>query len=238
MPGYLIFHPKRHISRIDDLVIYHDSTRGNQDPYIWNRQFLHTYCHITQMSPKVGHINFWVSGDSFPQFTQLYCDLVFVVQEIKYWQDRNLIDPNDPIVETDEAYNDHYQWAELNHPYKRRRRFTLKADPFLSFQPQTEEKDLIDIMPFILQLGITVETLRYRIQANFGSRPIKLDDEIANKLYERLQDVSLIKLRGDVLGKIRREHAELVSPLPKNVTSITARQLADVIIPIKRSQEI
>src|SRR4030042_2295763 len=140
MPGYLIYHPKRQRSKIDNLVIYHDSSRGNQDPYIWNRRFLHTYCHITQMSPKEEYINFWVSGDSFPLFTQLYCDLVFVVQEKKYWTNRNFIAPNDPIVDTAEAYNDHYQWA-YQHPYKSRRRFTLKADPLLSFQPQTQSGD-------------------------------------------------------------------------------------------------
>ena len=222
MAGYLIYHPKRQRSEIDNLVIYHDSTRSNQDPYIWNRRFLHTYCHITQMSPKIGHINFWVSGDSFPQFTQLHCDLVFVVQDIKDWQDRNFIDLNDPIVETHEAYNDHYQWA-YQHPFKRRRRFTLKADPIRSFQPQTKEGDLIDIVPFILRLGMSLETLRNGLLANFGSRPMKLENEEANKLYERLQSISQIKLRGDFLEKIRKEHTELASPLPKNVTSITAR---------------
>ena len=220
MAGYLIYHPKRQSTKIDNLVIYHDSTRGNQDPYIWNRQFLHTYCHITQMSPKIDVANFWVGGDSFPLFTQLYCDLVFVVQEKKYWTDRNFIDPNDPIVESDEAYNDHYQWAAHNHLLKRRRRFTLKADPFLSFQPQTKNNDLIDIMPFILQLGVTLETLRSGLRANIGSHPLRIGDERASKLYEWLQDTSTIKLRGDVLQKLRKEHAELASPKPKNIISL------------------
>ena len=216
MAGYLIYHPKRHRSKIDDLNIYHDSTRGNQDPYIWNRQFLHTYCHITQMSPEKGHINFWVSGDSFPQFTRLYCDLFFVVQDKKEWQDCNFIDRNDPIVESTEAYNDHYQWA-YQHPYRRRRRFTLKADPLLSFQPQTEEGDLLDIVPILLQLGMSLEMLRNGLVANFGSRPMKLEDEALNQLYVWLQDNSHIKLRGDLLENIRREHTELASPLPKKV---------------------
>ena len=66
MAGYLIYHPKREVSKFANLVVYHDSTTGNQDPYIWNQPFLHTYCHITQMSPEVGHINFWVGGDTFP----------------------------------------------------------------------------------------------------------------------------------------------------------------------------
>ncbi len=216
MVGYLIYHPKRQRSEIDNLVIYHDNTRGNQDPYIWNRRFLHTYCHITQISSKEGQINFWVSSDSFPLFTQLYCDLVFVVQEKKYWTDRNYIDPHEKIVDTPEAYNDHYQWA-YQHPYKRRRRFTLKADPLLSFQPQTQEGGLLDILPFLLQLGKSLEMLRNGLVANFGSRPTKLEDKVLNQLYVLLQDNSLIKLRGDLLENIRREHTELASPLPKKV---------------------
>ena len=80
MAGYIIYHPKRQSSTYKNTVIYHDNIRGNQDPYIWNRRFLHTYCHITQLSPKIGYINFWVSGDTFPLFNHLYCDLVFVIQ--------------------------------------------------------------------------------------------------------------------------------------------------------------
>jgi hypothetical protein len=210
MSGYLIYHPKRQSSRIENLVIYHDNTRGNQDPYIWNRQFLHTYCHISQMSPEKGHINFWVSGDSFPLFTQLYCDLVFVVQEIIYWDDRNFIEPKDSIIDTHEAYNDHYQWA-YQHRLIKRRRFTLKADPLLSFQPQTQDGNLIDIVPTLMRFGKSLEMLRNGLVANFGSHPMKLEDKVVHQLFEWLQDNSLIKLRGDFLEKIRREHTELAS---------------------------
>jgi hypothetical protein len=54
MSGWLIYRPERTCSRLGHAIVYHDSTQGNQDPYIWNRRFLHRYCHITQMSPEIG----------------------------------------------------------------------------------------------------------------------------------------------------------------------------------------
>lgn len=83
-PSFLIYHPKRVATHIGKLMVYHDNFDGNQDPYLWNDSFLHTYCHITQLSNKVGQINFWVSGDHYPDFTQLLCDCVFVVAQKCY----------------------------------------------------------------------------------------------------------------------------------------------------------
>src|SRR5690348_12986016 len=116
MGSYLIYHPRRCLSVFDDLKVYHDLIGGNQDPYIWNTQFLHTYSHITQiplssLMPEV--LIFWVSGDRSPQFAHLYCDLVFEVQDICQWRERNRIDRHDPIVDSLDAFIDHYQWAEL-----------------------------------------------------------------------------------------------------------------------------
>jgi len=97
--GYLIYHPERDVSTFGHYTVYHDSFVGNQDPYIWSPQFLHTYCHITQMSPQEGDINFWVTGDTnFKTFNHLYCDLVFAVKDKKYWCEANAIEPTDPIV--------------------------------------------------------------------------------------------------------------------------------------------
>ena len=70
MSGYIIYHPKRNREIFDGTTVHYDNNEGNQDPYVWNRQFLHTYCHMTQMTPQEGQINFWVSGDTFPNFSQ------------------------------------------------------------------------------------------------------------------------------------------------------------------------
>jgi hypothetical protein len=85
-------------------VVYFDSTTGNQDPYVWNEAFLHSYCHITRFHAEAGDINLWVSGDRFPQFSRLYCDLVFTVARKCLWTDANDLHRDDPLVDSDEAW--------------------------------------------------------------------------------------------------------------------------------------
>jgi hypothetical protein len=97
--GWLIYHPKRQVSRFGKLTVYHDSLSGNQDPYVWDRRFLHTACHITQMSPEVGDASVWVSGDTFPAFSHFWCDPVFAVQEKASWRDSNSIATDEPLID-------------------------------------------------------------------------------------------------------------------------------------------
>ena len=210
MNGYLIYHPSRTKSVFDSIVVYHDPIGGNQDPYIWNRKFLHSYCHITQMSPIVGNINFWVSGDTFPNFNNLYCDLVFIIEEKIYWKNANTIDRTDTIIDTDEAYLDHYRWA-WQHPFKRRRRFTLKANPDNTFQPQNAFQELIDILPFLLEQGLTLPEIRRGMRAGFNSKPFSLNASFAANLYSWLDRTAAIKLEGAKLQKIRENNPHLAS---------------------------
>lgn len=208
MSGYLIYHPRRTESQIETLTIYHDSFDGNQDPYLWNTRFLHTYCHITQMTPSVGDSNFWVSGDTFPAFSHLYCDLVFVVAEKVYWRDANAIAPDDPLVDTDEAFHDHYRWV-WQHQFKRRRRFTLKADPVCSFQPQDDMHQLIDIVPYLSSVGLSLATLRHGLRSGYQSKPFRLDVH-SESLYAWLHQRAPVKLTGDTLPAIRKRDHQLV----------------------------
>ena len=210
MAGYIIYHPRRQCSVFNDVVTYHDSTIGNQDPYIWNDRFLHTYCHITQMKPEVGHRNFWVSGDTFPNFNNLYCDLVFHVRDKLYWQDANHIERNDPIIDSDESFNDHYRWAE-QHPFKRRRRFTLKADPANSFQPLGDQQHLVDVVPVLLGLGFELDQLRNSVRATKGSKPLYVDDNVASHLFDFLSSRDFVQRTGDQLRALRQDHPCLAS---------------------------
>ncbi|GAA5531038.1 hypothetical protein [Herpetosiphon gulosus] len=203
MAGYLIYHPKRQIMAHADKPIYHDSLEGNQDPYIWQRSFLHSYCHITQMRPQVGDINVWVAGDTFPHFQQLFCDVVFVVASKHYWPNANDLSPDDPIVDSPAAYADHYQWAQWQHQFKRRRRFTLKADPTRSFQPLTNDGLLLDIVPALAAAGVDLAQLRTKLRAGFNSQPMALSAEQATALYHWIDMEAAQRWYGDDLAAIR-----------------------------------
>lgn len=211
MRGYLIYHPSRVVSMLNNRKIYHDAIGGNQDPYIWHKNFLHTYCHMTQMSPQVGDINFWVSGNTFPYFTELYCDVVFIVERKEYWIEANRIDRESPMVDNDTTYNDHYRWAMCQHPLKRRKRFTLKATAQTSFQPQNNQGQLMNIVPLLNELGLPLEAIQRGLRAGFTSKPMRLG-QMAQELYIKIRDMADIHLYGSELESIRNQNPQLGSP--------------------------
>ncbi len=201
--NYIIYHPKRVITELDGLKIYHDCFGHNEDPYIWNKQFLHSFCHITQISPKEGSLIFWVSGDTYPDFNELNCDCVFVVKEKKYWKNSNDISIDDAIVDNKQTYEHHYKWCH-EHYFKKKKRFTLKVDNDKSFQPQDNNQNLINIVPFLNSQGITIEELRNKVsrtkkgkQAR-NSTPYKLRNEVADRLYDYLSSSDII-IKGEMI---------------------------------------
>lgn len=210
--GYLIYHPRREVRSFGERTVHFDTPAGNQDPYIWNRKFLHTFCHMAQMSPVVGDTCFWVGGDTWPNFQSLYCDLVFVVESKCYWKQANSPPAiHDTLVDSDEAWNDHYRWSG-QHPYRRRRRFTLKADPHKSYQPQGTNGSLIDLVPFLQTRGCPLSFLRAKIVASpRSSRPMRID-VLAPALYQWLDTRALVKVFGEELQKLRAENSNLASP--------------------------
>jgi hypothetical protein len=213
-PTWLIYHPRRKIACLLGNIVYHDNFSGNQDPYIWNEPFLHSFCHLTQISKVEGQINFWVSrdrNDIYPYFTKLFCDLVFVVKSIPPWGSPNSISRLDPIVDSDLAFKHHYNWVnppKNQHHFKgtkrSKTRYTLKADNLRSFQPQDEKGNLIDIIPFLRANGVQVKTLQQNMSLTSNgkkavpSRPFPLDKDIGYKLYDYLNSAS-IKLTGTYL---------------------------------------
>jgi hypothetical protein len=214
--GYLIYHPRRERDVFGKTVVYFDGIGHNQDPYIWNRRFLHTACHMTQMRPEVGQINFWVSGDTYPSFKHLYCDLVFEVAQKLEWADRNHMDPKDRMVDSSAAYGDHYGWyGDHEHFKKRGHRFTLKANPEGSFQPQTADGSLVDVLPLLARHAMKRDGLRSSFRAGFGTRPIALDPRVVESLRSEIEVLAPIRLTGQELRAIRTANpARLAGRLP------------------------
>jgi hypothetical protein len=197
---YLIYHPKRCIHQANGITIHHDKFgEKNEDPYIFNDRFLHSFCHITQIKAEAGNINFWVSGDKFPDFNHLYCDCVFVIQEKVFWENANQISISDIVVDNQQSYQHHYRWGNSEHRFNKKRRFTLKGHPGKSFQPQNADGTLIDILPFLESIGYSLLQLRRGLRAGFNSKPMKIDFEQGIKIYDFLFAEAAIKLFGKQL---------------------------------------
>jgi hypothetical protein len=92
----------------------------------------------------------------------------------------------------------------------------LKADPIRSFQPETENGALIDVLPFFADHGLSGTFLRATLRKLWGvrfvSKPMTIDQHLARELYENLSGHAHHKLPGELLRKIRQHHPELESP--------------------------
>lgn len=205
--NYLIYHPNRIVTEINGLKIYHDSFGHNEDPYLWNKQFLHSFCHITQISPQINSKIFWVSGDTYPNFNKLICDCVFIVQDKILWENTNNISVSDAIIDNKQAFEHHYKWVNppyYEHLFRKRKRYTLKADSDKSFQAQDKNQNLIDIIPFLNNEGISLDALKSKIsftqsgKKSINSTPYKLSHDIAEKLYVHLSKSDII-IKGEMI---------------------------------------
>jgi len=179
---------------------------------VWSTRFLHTYCHMTQMSPAVGDVNFWVSGDTFPRFPISTAISSSWSRKRPTGRKPTSLRVGDPLVDSDEAFIDHYRWAAYQHRLKRRRRFTLKADPDRSFQPQDSDKRLLDVVPFLEKQRLPLESLRTGLRAGITSKPMRLDGSIVGSLYQWVNEQAPVKLTGETLQAIRRVNPQLASP--------------------------
>jgi hypothetical protein len=104
---------------------------------------------------------------------------------------------------------DHYRWHG-QHPFQRRARFTLKADPELSFQPQPADGSLIDIVPDLEEHDVGLDSLRASMRAGIGSQPVTIPVPVARAIAGILRKAPVIR-RGPALRAIRERHPDLES---------------------------
>lgn len=89
MANYIMLHQNRIEVKIDDTIVYCDNFKGNQDPYVWSERFLNTFCKTTQIKAsqlKKGDTLFWFTRQGTPSDDKWFVDLVFIVDEIIYWE--------------------------------------------------------------------------------------------------------------------------------------------------------
>ena len=89
MANYIMLHQNRIEVKIDDTSIYCDNFKGNQDPYVWSERFLNTFCKTNQIKAsqlKKGDTLFWFTRQGSPSDDKWFVDLVFIVDEISYWE--------------------------------------------------------------------------------------------------------------------------------------------------------
>lgn len=218
MANYIMLHQNRIEVKIDDTIVYCDNFKGNQDPYVWSERFLNTLCKTTQIKAsqlKKGDTLFWFSRQGNPSEDRWFVDLVFIVDEISYWEksdkageavDYPFEHYNDVKLSTikyDEySYKDHYEWAKSDHPKtssRPKRRFTIVASKE-SYQPQTEHKELIEIKDkYILDM------FEQSPRGGSGFRCKEITDKQVEYIENFILANKKIELKGSDLFKLRRD---------------------------------
>ena len=220
MANYIMLHQNRIEVKIDDTIVYCDNFKGNQDPYVWSERFLNTFCKTTQIKAsqlKKGDTLFWFTRQGTPSDDKWFVDLVFIVDEIIYWEksdsdkvgkvgDNPFEHYNDVKLSTikyDEySYKDHYEWAKSDHPKtssRPKRRFTIVASKE-SYQPQTEHKELIEIKDkYILDM------FEQSPRGGSGFRCKEITDKQVEYIENFILANKKIELKGSDLFKLRRD---------------------------------
>lgn len=216
MPNYIMLHQNRIKVKIGDIVVYCDDFKGNQDPYIWSENFLNTYCKTSQIKVsklKKGDKLFWFSRQGRSSDDRWFVDLVFIVDKIIYWErsdkERNVAgypfehynNVELSTMEYDEySYEDHFKWAKIDHPKtgaRPKRRFTIIASKD-SYQPQTENKELIEILDSdILKL------FKHLSYGSMGFKCEEINSDDLKKIENYILENKKIELKGVDLFKLR-----------------------------------
>lgn len=218
MANYIMLHQNRIEVKIDDTSVYCDNFKGNQDPYVWSERFLNTFCKTNQIKAsqlKKGDTLFWFTRQGTPSDDKWFVDLVFIVDEIIYWErsdkpqkvgDHPFEHYNDVKLSTikydDFSYEDHYQWAGIDHPKKSsrpKRRFTIVASKE-SYQAQTKHKELIEIKDkYILDM------FEHSPRGGSGFRCKEINDKEVKYIESYIHENKKIELKGSDLFKLRRD---------------------------------
>lgn len=198
MPNYIMLHQNRIKVKIGDIVVYCDDFKGNQDPYIWSKNFLNTYCKTSQIKAselKKGDKLFWFSRQGRRSDDRWFVDLVFIVDKVIYWErsdkERNV---------DGYPFEDHFKWAKFDHPKigdRPKRRFTIIASKE-SYQPQTENKELIEIIDSDI-----LELFKHSSCGSKGFKCEEINSEDIKKIENYILENKKIELKGLDLFKLR-----------------------------------
>ncbi|UXR75875.1 MULTISPECIES: hypothetical protein [unclassified Staphylococcus] len=216
MSYYIIWHPMRKAYKFDNKIYFSDpiNKKNNQDPYVWNKNILWSYCQLNKYvmqiggrnSPKSklidvleeGDIVFFVTSnpstdsiylESLKEFKEnIYCDLVFKVESIINWN--KIVNKNPKNFYNyikNSMTGDYLLQDHLGWMYQHpniKNHKTFIADKY-SFQPQIYN-NLAEIKNLLSKLNYDTSGKKLLLKWSNGSRPIELSEENGKKLFDEL----------------------------------------------------
>jgi hypothetical protein len=214
MQDYIIFHPRRSTFRVEGIASVqqaverqwvgtihadpsHPDFGENEDPYVWDTQWLYSYCHATQLRRNFNKRTAFVDIGSRLFFCEnkdarngkLTIDTVFVVGERHVWESVGAVPPKSipgAIDERSEVYQRHFRHGINEVGGGHRGKYTYTAshqDPKRSFLPLDELGEALTVSAVIL-MDVSTELLRSRVPAGQTSHTLRMSRRDADTLYQ------------------------------------------------------
>jgi len=199
MSCYILHHYKRQKAEYKKwcFVYYENYKWNNICPYIFNKEFIHTFCKTPTIKKEEWNINFWINAEWNEEWTKIekvLCDIVFKIKKdgIIYWERANDLRWSKAKIilwyknSQSHQYQNHFSWYG-QHILKRQQRVSLFADKKESFQPQDENWNLVDIKD-LLEVRYWKNELRKLLKPKrwIWVRRIELSDKDWATLYQEI----------------------------------------------------
>lgn len=221
---YIIFHPdyaREQLKVQADAIIngekrtwkgtiWIDEQRGNEDPYIFNSNWLYSYCHATQIKRNSNGYDSYVMQNSYLFFCNgdsvdkdyLQFDTVFNVAKVTKWLDDCKTVPSEFSIHNknnkSELWRRHFRFPSLG-IHKGKYTYLSKnwseLDDSYSFLPISKEGErvIFSIKELPIELINKIKGKR------FGKYPVPLTEEEKNIILELLNKYSEVKVISNIV---------------------------------------
>lgn len=225
---YLIFHPDRERELVkisgkaiinnqlkDDWtgMIWSDKRKHNEDPFIYDQQWVYSYCHATQLSRafkknfpfvQAGSVLFFCSGDYIDK-NEVVLDTVFCVQGAYKWVSNQLTGPQLPY-ELEDYFGDNSSplWERhLKYPFQNQHYTPKKGNyTYISakFAKQvTQNYSFLPLKDSGIRTSFPTSILNDNLvtlinEKKNGKRPVPLTECYKNELLDLIYKHTMIQV--------------------------------------------
>lgn len=193
----ILSHGQRMSKEICNSRVYYENYHSNNVcPYIFEKQFLHTFCK--RIAHKEWDIHIWVTYTKNSKWAieSILCDLFFKIERIIYWSY-----DSPPSGFSKNARKFHFLRGRRQHKRKTYHTAIATND---SYQPQDSNWNLIDLVPFFKKIDILdIDSVFKPLPRTWIRVDINKINEIDwDALLKYINSKAKIKLKGELLEKM------------------------------------
>lgn len=189
--------------------VWVDQPEGNEDPFVFSKMWLYSYCHATQLRRKPSSTHDYITEGSYLFFCSgdaankriIQLDTVFVVDHAAEWPNNQQGIPEEFQKDYENNKSDlwerHFKYPFLgehtgNYTYASRQWFDRKDE--YSFLPISQNNDRVEF-----DLGLLTPDLKSKIENKiYGKRPVILSEEEKTEILIKILSLTSIQVIGNL----------------------------------------